>query len=98
MPTFAGRPSTEFKNTGGTSAEFYGWTAKTANIGTAIREIPYSTFIWCGEYDSRIKRLPVLISIGCHVVDQRGGDGGQGDGAPKACHQQAAADFAGGSQ
>ena len=36
----------EFYNTGGTSAEFYGWTAKTANIGTAIREIPYSTFIF----------------------------------------------------
>ena len=36
----------EFYNTGGTSAEFYGWTAKTANIGTAVREIPYSTFIF----------------------------------------------------
>ena len=48
MPTCARRPSTmrPFYNTGGTSAEFYGWTAKTANIGTAIREIPYSTFIF----------------------------------------------------
>ena len=29
----------ESVNTGGISAEFYGWTAKTANIGTAIRPI-----------------------------------------------------------
>ena len=40
MPTFARKPSTEFYNTGGLSAEFYGWTAKTANIGIAIRQIP----------------------------------------------------------
>ena len=30
----------EFINTGGNSAEFYGWTAKTANFGTTIRQIP----------------------------------------------------------
>ena len=28
----------EFINTGGKSAEFYGWTAKTENFGTAIRQ------------------------------------------------------------
>ena len=33
-----------FYNTGGTSEEFYGWTAKTENIGIAIREIPHSMF------------------------------------------------------
>ena len=30
----------EFVNTSGISAEFYGWTAKTANFGAAIRQIP----------------------------------------------------------
>ena len=30
---------------GGDSAGFYGWTAKTANIGAAIRQVPYSTVI-----------------------------------------------------
>ena len=37
----------EFINTGGYSAEFYGWTAKTANIGTSIRQIPYTFYILC---------------------------------------------------
>ena len=35
----------EFFNTGGFSAEFYGWTAKTANIGIAIRQVPLSTIV-----------------------------------------------------
>ena len=35
----------EFVNTGRYSAEPYGWTAKTAHIGAAIRQIPYSTII-----------------------------------------------------
>ena len=40
MPTFARRLLTmEFIIAGGVSAEFYGWTAKTAIIGTAIRHI-----------------------------------------------------------
>ena len=30
----------EYFDAGGVSVEFYGWTAKTANIGTAIRQIP----------------------------------------------------------
>ena len=30
----------ELYNSGGVSAEFYGWTAKTASIGTSIRQIP----------------------------------------------------------
>ena len=41
MPTFATKAvDCEFYDTGGVSAEFYGWTAKTANIGDAIRQIP----------------------------------------------------------
>ena len=39
MPTFARRPSTEFYNTG----------ANTANIGTVIRQIPFSTITFGGE-------------------------------------------------
>ena len=35
----------EFCNTGEMSAEFYGWTAKTAQMGTAIRQIPLSTIV-----------------------------------------------------
>ena len=35
----------EFYNVGGITAEFNGWTAKTANIGAAIRQISYSTII-----------------------------------------------------
>ena len=34
-----------FSDTGGISSEFHGWTSKTANIGTAIRQIPSSTII-----------------------------------------------------
>ena len=30
------------KSCGGYSTEFYGWIAKTADIGTAIRQIPYT--------------------------------------------------------
>ena len=34
----------EFIIAGGDSAEFYGWTAKTANIGTAIRQVPHTFY------------------------------------------------------
>ena len=43
------------------SADFHGWTAKTANIETAIQQIPYSTFTSVGRYDSKTKSLFVLI-------------------------------------
>ena len=47
MPTFAGKPSTmRFVNTGGNSEEFYVWTAKTTNIGAAVRQNPQSTIIF----------------------------------------------------
>ena len=35
----------KFIISGGYSAEFYGWTAKTADIGTAIRQIPNTFYI-----------------------------------------------------
>ena len=34
---------------GGYSSKFYGWTAKTANIGAALRQIPFTTFIFVGR-------------------------------------------------
>ena len=37
MPTTARRPSTMIHFSSGYSAEFYGWTAKTADIGSSIR-------------------------------------------------------------
>ena len=49
----------EFINTGGSSAEFY---AKTANIGAAIRQVPYTFFIpMLGRPDSRTNWPLVLI-------------------------------------
>ena len=46
MPTFARRPSNmSFAIPVDFFAEFYGWTEKTANIGTAIRQIPKSPII-----------------------------------------------------
>ena len=50
MPTFARRPSTMSSSFPGEySEEFQGWTAKTANVGAAIRQIPYSTNIFILE-------------------------------------------------
>ena len=46
MPTFCKKAvDHEFIISCGYSAEFYGWTAKTANIGTAIRQVPYTFLI-----------------------------------------------------
>ena len=60
MPTFAGRPSTMSSTIhSGVFTEFYGWTAKTANIGIAIRQIPYTVYILILE--DEIQKL-VLIA------------------------------------
>ena len=73
MPTSAGRPSTM-------SSLFpqnvYGWTAKTANIRTAIPQIPLSTII-LGFENTVQKSSDYLFrfSIGSNVMDQRSGDG-----------------------
>ena len=48
----------EFSDTGGVSAKFYGWTAKTANFGVAIRLIPWSTIFF--DLENTIQ-----ISIDC---------------------------------
>ena len=46
MPTFVGRPSTMSSLLPvGYSAEFYAWTVKTADIGTAIRQSPCTFYI-----------------------------------------------------
>ena len=66
----------EFFNTGGISSEFFGWTAKTTNMGTAIRQMSFSTFIF-GVEDTIQKSSDHLFcsSIGCDVMDQGSGDG-----------------------
>ena len=58
------------------STEFYGWTADTANILIATRQIPYSTFIFMLE-DKIQESSDYLFrfSIGSNVMDQRSGDG-----------------------
>ena len=66
----------EFYNTGGITAELHGRTAKTANIGIAIRHIPSSTIILGVENSiQNTSHYVFWLSIGCYVVDQRSGDG-----------------------
>ena len=62
----------EFVNAGGISAEFYGWTVTTANIGTAIRQIPWSPIIF-GLEDTIHKSGDHLFwfSIGCRGIQIR---------------------------
>ena len=66
----------EFFKTGGNSAEPYCWTAKTANIGTAIRQIPYSTVSSMLEDKTQESSDSLFcFFIGHYVMDQRSGDG-----------------------
>ena len=60
----------EFGDTGGNSAEFHGWTAKTANIGAVLRQIPQST-IFFGLENEIQKSSDYLFwfSIGSNVMD-----------------------------
>ena len=76
MPTFATTSSTDFYNTGGITAELYGRTAKTVNIGVVIRQIPLYTLI-PGVENTIQKSSDYLFwfSIGCHLMDQGSGDG-----------------------
>ena len=55
----------EFNISGGYSAEFDGWTAKTADIGTAIRQIPtLSSFLcWKVRFKNQVN----------YVMDRRSG-------------------------
>ena len=53
-----------------------GWTAKTANFGAAIRQIPYSFIIFV--LDDKIQKPSNFffwLTIGGFVMDQRSGDG-----------------------
>ena len=61
LPMFASRPSTMSSSIpGGHSAESHGWTAKTANIRAAIRQVPHSTFIFC--WKMRFKNQVTICS------------------------------------
>ena len=67
MPTFAGRPSTMSSLLPvGYSTEFYGWTVKTADIGTAIRQSPCTFYILMLEDKSqKTKRLLIVHWMLC---------------------------------
>ena len=55
----------------GYSAEFYGWTAKTAETGTAIRHIPYTFHILIlGDEIQKPSYYLFWFSIGSYVMDQ----------------------------
>ena len=63
----------EFYNARGSTTELHGRTAEKADIGIAIRQIPQSTIVFW-----------------CGKFDSKlKWLPGQGDGVPKACHQQA---------
>ena len=66
----------EFHNACGITAELHGRTAKTANIGVAIRQIPSSTIVFSVEISvQKPSDYLFWFSIRCCVVDQRSGDG-----------------------
>ena len=52
----------EFYNTGGISSEFHGWTAKDSKFRScnSTNSVIHNHF-QCEKFDSKIKRLPVLI-------------------------------------
>ena len=59
------------------SAELHGWTAKTANIGAAIREMPFTLFMLMLEDKIQKPNDHFFgFSIGVNVMDQQSGDGG----------------------
>ena len=66
----------KFITSGGCPAEFHGRTAKTADIGTAIRQIPYTFYILMLE--DKIQKpsdyLFCFFFIGGLVADQSSGD------------------------
>ena len=66
----------QFYNTGGITAELCGRTAKTANVGITIRQIPCSRIILGVEDLSRNTGSKWFwFSFGSYVMDQRSGDG-----------------------
>ena len=59
MPTFAKKNvDYEFHNASGITAELHGWTAKTANIGIAIPQIPesliFSFLVWKIRFKTQV--------------------------------------------
>ena len=65
----------EFVNTGGFSAEFYGWRGQTANTGTAIRQILTSIIFGLEDTIQKASDHLFWFSVGSNVMDQRSGDG-----------------------
>ena len=66
----------EFYNPGGITVKLYGRTAKAANIGIAIRQIPQSIIILGVENKVQNTGLKWFwFTVGSYVMDQRSGDG-----------------------
>ena len=59
----------EFCNTGGMSAEFLGWATKTAEVGTSIWQIPFSTIIfYVRRWDSEKLARPINLVMQKSIV------------------------------
>ena len=72
MPTFAGRPPTMSSFNCGYSIEFYGWAAKTADIGT---NSPLHNHFLLEDKIQKPDGYLFWFSLGGNVADQRGGAG-----------------------
>ena len=75
MPMSARRPSTMIFFASGNSAEFFGWTAKTTDIGASIWQIRHSVIMYVLE--EKIQNPGEFLfrfSLGSYVMDQRSGD------------------------
>ena len=77
MPMFASRPlTTSSKHPLDIPQNYVGRTAKTANVGTTIRQVPKSIIILCVENKIQNTGLKWFrFSVGSNVTDQRSGDG-----------------------
>ena len=69
-----------FIDTAGYSAEFYGWTAKTAKIGTLIRQLPYTFHIFMLEDEIQKPRISCFtvcaLVFGGTALESASDDGG----------------------
>ena len=64
MPMTARRPvNHEFFLTSGSSTEFYGSTAKTADIGASVREVPHTFIIFVLGFSLWIKGVEMVDSL-----------------------------------
>ena len=56
--------------------KFYGSTAKITDIGASVWQMPHSIIIYVlGDKSQNPSKFLFRFSLGCHVMDQRSGDG-----------------------